>query len=182
MNVVLRSVHFSTMSAWINMTRNWGRLRKIRVFIHLLGNVVTPVESAGGTSVAHLDNRFPWIVYLNPVSNCLLHRWKIGIAMQSLCCNRLYTISHQEEVLSNFQPFLERCNGSSHAFLTHAHITFRTLGTNSGWIFAHVTSSWNVLCRWSPVLIDHSTISIDDIWIIIAEMKEDNERSLHHNT
>lgn len=47
---------------------------------HLLGSVIIPVGSVRTTSEAHVVNRFPFTVYLDPAPNRPLHHWETGIA------------------------------------------------------------------------------------------------------
>lgn len=55
-------------AAWINIASHRARLRKIRIFVHLLRVVVTPVGSVCAISEVHFVNR----VYIDslPQSRC----------------------------------------------------------------------------------------------------------------
>lgn len=62
-------------------THPWAWLTKIRILLHLLGIVATPVVSVCVTSKAHLVNWCPSTVYLQTVKNRPLHPWQTGIAV-----------------------------------------------------------------------------------------------------
>lgn len=68
-------------TAWINTTSHCSLLRKFRILLHLLGNVVTLVGSVHSTGMAHLVIRFLSTVYLDAVANRPLHHRQTGIAV-----------------------------------------------------------------------------------------------------